>query len=245
MAKKRFTIERSGYAQANTNTEARQARREIDKATRGMTDEQRDAAILASPELSDLMEIAQRKPGNKTGPRPQGLSNYQVQKREHMLANGMEVRAPKEKKHEKNIDGLARKAIRTEQVHARGVDVVAAILSLSDEWEFRSGAPDKKISIGADNGHGKLRSVFLGIKGIPELPKSALSKSGESVILQRYGNPQDIVSIPCLTDQNQGQRGAGRKLSRQESEGIAEKIGIHPTELVARYKSQFSYDGPE
>lgn len=252
MAKKKYqkeSIERSGYALENTNTAARQAKRELRKATRGMTEEQAFEAITASDELSDLMTVSQRKPGNKTGPRPQGMSNYQMEKRAHQEMNGIQLSEPKPKKHEKNIDGLARKAMRTRQEHAHGVDVVAALLkmkgALGDEWSFRAEAPDSKISTGAKNGHEKLRSVFEAIKGIPSLPKSALSQSGESIVLQRNGDRRDIVSIPCLTDRNQQHRGAGRQLSRQESEGIAEKIGKHPTELVEEYLERFGLKGME
>lgn len=244
MAKKRF--QNSAHGEQGGSTAARQAKRELAKATRGMSEEEAQTAIESNPELSALYETSKLMRGNRTGPRPQGLSPYQEEKLARARADGATVHHNAiQKKHEKNIDGKARKAMRTAQEHARGVDVVAAILSLSNQWEFRSGAPDKKISIGADNGHGKLRGVFLKVEGIPPLPKTALSQTGESVVLQRKGDPQEILTIPCLTDESHKLRGAGRKLSRQESEGIKEKIGIHPTDLVKRYRFQFGMNGPE
>lgn len=234
----------TGETKRASNRDARLAQRELRKATRGMSEDEAQVFISENEELSSLKETAQKKTGNKTGPRPQGLSKHMNNGEISYPEYGAEQPMPR-KKDEKNIDGLARRAMRTAQEHALGVKVVAALLTLSNEWSFRSGAPNGKISIGAKNGHGKLRRVFLNIDGIPPLPPSALSKSGESIVLQRHGNPHDIVSIPCLTDQNQGQRGTSRQLSRQESEGIAEKIGIHPTELVEKYKAQFDLNGPE
>lgn len=227
-------------------TAARQAKRELARATRGMSDKDASEAIANNPELSALLETSQLKRGNRTGPRPQGLSPHQEAKMAFARENGRAYTEPK-KKEGGNNDRLARRAMRTEQNLARGVDVVVALLSLkgafSDDWSFRAGEGDEKVSVRAKNGHGKLRGIFDGIGGIPSLPRSALSHSGESIVLQRNGNPRDIVSIPCLGDQNMEQRSTGRQLSRQESEGIQKKIGVHPSKLVEEYREIFGLDG--
>lgn len=226
-------------------TAARQAKRELAKATRDMSEEEASEAIANSTELSALLETSKLMRGNRTGPRQQGLSPHQEAKMAFARENGRAYTEPK-KKEGGNNDGPARKAIRTQQNLARGVDVVVALLSLkgafSDDWSFRAGEGDEKVSVRAKNGHGKLRGIFDEIKGLPSLPRSALSHSGESIVLQRNGNPNDIVSIPCLGDQNMVQRSTGRQLSHQESMGIQRVIGIDPNKLVNDYREQFGLD---
>lgn len=242
MAKKRFDDDQQ--SELSGSTAARQAKRELAKATRGMSEEEAQAAIANSAELTELLHTSKRMRGNRTGPRPQGINDYQEQR---AAFKGIDARETLWQRPEKNIDGLARKAIRTQQNLARGVDVVAAILTmqnaLSDEWSFRKGDAQERVSVRAKSGHGKLRGIFAQIGGIPPLPPSALSQSGESVVLQRNGDPKDIVSIPCLSDAAMQHRGAGRQLSRQESEGIEKKIGVHPSDLVDAYQEKFSPGG--
>lgn len=237
MAKNRSN--QDSHAEQGGATAARQAKRELAKATRGMGEEEAQEFIASNPELSALVETSKLMRGNRTGPRQQGLSPHQEAKMAFAYENGGSYAEPKQREG-KNIDGLARKAIRTQQNMARGVDVVAALLTLkgalSDDWSFRSADGDDKVSIRAKNGHGKLRGIFEEIKGLPSLPRSALSHSGESIVLQRNGNPNDIVSIPCLGDGNIEHRSTGRQLSRQESMGIQRVIGIDPNKLVNDYR---------
>lgn len=218
------------------NAEKRIAKRKL----RGKTDEE----IAASNDLSDLATLVGRKTGNKTGPRPQGLDK----KGKRLKAYFGDDFVPRIKREGPNIDTKARRAKRTKRIHARGTDVVEALMHLEaphrgklvQEWKFRSaGGPTKMPHKTAENFRKLSRYFAKHADGLPDLPQTAVSKTAESLVLEHAwkksgGNPV-TVSIICIDNKNKDGRGPGRLLNQQECQGIERVTGHDPNALVDAY----------
>ncbi len=257
MAKRRGknNIDRSGYAPISDATEKRQAKRALARARRemakeGLSDIEIDEAITASDDLSDLATEAGKKIGNKTGPRKQGLDK----KGKRLKAYFGEKFIPREKREGPNVDGKARKANRTKRIHARGTDVVEALMhvqaerkgELTQEWKFRSECGPRKMQFKTEENLRKLTRYFNKHTDLPELPQTAVSNTAESVVLEhawkKSGGRPVTVSIVCMDSKNKGSEGPGRLLNQQECQGIQARTGYDPNELVDDYLYGFDDD---
>lgn len=206
-----------------TNRDIRTARRNLEKVAGNR--------LNATPEeIAEWERIADSKSGNKTGPRPQGMNKFWKERNAHREEIG---RAPKQNPLEKgpNIDGVARRAKRTEKKHARGVDIVTTLLTgeLSREWQLRSHPEPQKMTPQAERYYNRLKKHFSRLSDMPELTRAALSKTGQSVILQHKWRDAEeggtlTVSVPCI---NTRSNGIDRQLSQQECEGIQRVTGLN------------------